>query len=60
VQLLNITTKKVGIKLTNPALILLALVLFAIIPFLFGAIILAILSIFDFEFEPEIEPDEED
>ena len=59
-QLLNITTKKVGIKLTNPALILLALVLFAIIPFLFGAIILAILSIFDFEFEPEIEPDEED
>jgi hypothetical protein len=46
--------------MTNPALILLALALFATIPFFFGAIILAILSIFDFEFEPEVEPDEED
>jgi hypothetical protein len=46
--------------MTNPALVLLALVLFASIPFFFGAIIFAILAIFDFEITPEVEPDEED
>jgi hypothetical protein len=46
--------------MTNPALILLALVLFATIPFFFGAVIFAILAIFDSEIEPEVEPDEED
>jgi hypothetical protein len=45
--------------MTNPALILLALALFAVIPLFFGAIIFAILAIFDFELEPEVEPDEE-
>jgi hypothetical protein len=46
--------------MTNPALVFLALILFATIPFFFGAIIFAILAIFDSEIEPEVELDEED
>jgi Na+/proline symporter len=53
-------TKEVGTKLTNPALVLLALILFAIIPFFFGAVILAVLTLFDDETQPQLEPDEED
>jgi Na+/proline symporter len=60
VQLLTITTKKAGTKLTNPALVFLALILFAIIPFFFGAVILAVLTLFDDETQPQLEPDEED
>ena len=52
--------KRLVLNMTNPALVLLALVLFASIPFFFGAIIFAILAIFDFEITPEVEPDEED
>jgi Na+/proline symporter len=59
-QRLIIMTKEVGTKLTNPALVLLALILFAIIPFFFGAVILAVLTLFDDETQPQLEPDEED
>jgi hypothetical protein len=46
--------------MTNPALVFLALILFATIPFFFGALILAVLTIFDDETQPQLEPDEED
>ena len=46
--------------MTNPALVFLALILFAMIPFLFGALILAALTLFDDETQPQLEPDEED
>jgi Na+/proline symporter len=60
VQLSLITIEKAGTKLTNPALVFLALILFALIPFFFGALILAVLTLFDDEIQPQLEPDEED
>jgi hypothetical protein len=46
--------------MTNPALVFLAFILFATIPFFFGALILVLLTIFDDETQPQLEPDEED
>jgi hypothetical protein len=60
VQRFDITTKKAGTEMTNPALVFLSLILFAMIPFLFGALILAALALFDDEIQPQLEPDEED
>jgi len=44
----------------NPAHILLLIFLFALIPFLAGAFILAIFSILDDQIFPKLEEDEED
>jgi len=46
--------------MSNPALVLLAFVLFLTIPLFFGAVILTVLSLLDFEYALDTEDDDEE